>query len=309
MCPKDPFSDYYCFLIYINDMQFAISDPHSLRLFADDTGKFNHDKDLKTLISKSKAMLEKLKLWFKSNKLTLNIDKSSYVIFHNRNKKICSYANEIKIGDQVIKRQESAKYIGMILDEKLTWNEHVNMIIRKIVKFFGIFNNMKSYVSSRLARQLYFAFIFPHIKYGIEVYGATSLKNIKRLQVIQNKLLKLLLNKNRLTPTNTIHKENNLLKVNDIHNLYTSLFVRDSIYKETLPLFWDYFPSRINIHNHNTRTRHFLQIPRTRTKLATTSVKYKGATIWNTIKDTAKLSKTRNSFKRHLTNDLLNTYI
>ena len=64
------------------------------------------------------------------------------------------------------------------------------------LKFFGIFNHVKHFVSKRIARQLYFSFIYSRINYGIEVYGSCADEHFSKLQVMQNKLLKLLLNYN-----------------------------------------------------------------------------------------------------------------
>ena len=139
----------------MNDIQYAVQQ-ENLKLFADDTSVYIYDKKMDNLINKTKVELTKLQSWFQANKLTLNIEKSTYVIFHAKRKKIDNFANEIKFGDLILKRENSAKYIGIILDEKLNWNEHVQYIKKKTVKFFGIFNNMKYFVSNALARQLYY---------------------------------------------------------------------------------------------------------------------------------------------------------
>ena len=188
---KALFWAHYFFLIFINDIQFA-TDPELLRLFADDTSNFQYDKNLQNVMTKMKVKLEALHHWLFCNKLTVNFSKTSYVIFHTKNKKIQEFANEIKIGDDIIKRECSVKYVGMIIDDTLSWKAHLQYIISKFIKFFGMFNNVKSFITSYLARQLYFAFLFPHIEYGIECYGASSKNNIKKLQVIQNKLLRLI---------------------------------------------------------------------------------------------------------------------
>ena len=87
--------------------------------------------------------------------------------------------------------------IGLHIDENLNWNVHIDSLIMTLVKYFGIFNQVKDYVSNQLARKLYNAFVYSNISYGIEVYGSCSDTSLERLQVIHNKLLKLLL---RLDP-------------------------------------------------------------------------------------------------------------
>ena len=71
-------------------------------------------------------------------------------------------------------------------------------------------------MTPKVARQIYHAFIYSRIQYGIEVYSSCSETHTNRLQVTQNKLLKLILKLDRLTVTNLLHKEINVLKVTHI---------------------------------------------------------------------------------------------
>ena len=88
-----------------------------------------------------------------------------------------------------IMRVKSFKYLGLTLDETLNWNEHVNELCKSLMKYFGIFNHIKYKITPVVVRQLYYAFIYSRIKYGIELYGSSSASNVNKVQVIQNKLL------------------------------------------------------------------------------------------------------------------------
>ena len=105
----------------------------------------------------------------------------------------------------------------MLLDEKLYWHEHVDQICASLVKYFGIFNHIKNFVSKRITRQLYFAFIYSRIQYGIETYGTCAKETLAKVQIMQNKLLKLLLKWDRRTPTDLVHYHLSILKINDMH--------------------------------------------------------------------------------------------
>ena len=93
------------------------------------------------------------------------------------------------------------------------WNAHVDYVCMSLVKFFGIFNHVKHFVSKQIARQLYFSFIYSRINYGIEVYGSCADEHLSKLQVMQNKLLKLLLKLDYHTSTNLLHFYMALLKL------------------------------------------------------------------------------------------------
>ena len=89
-----------------------------------------------------------------------------------------------------IDRVQSLQYLGMLLDKKLYWHEHVTQTCVSLIKYFGIFNHIKNFVSVKIARQLYFAFMYSRIQYGIEIYGNCAKETLSKLQVMQNKLLK-----------------------------------------------------------------------------------------------------------------------
>ena len=191
-----------------------------------------------------------------------------------------------------------------MLDEKMIWDEHINNVKSKLIKYFAIFNYMKAYVSKQLARQLYYALIFPHIKYGIETYGASSSGKVKQ---IQNKLMKIILWKDRLTPTNALHKDN-ILQVKHLYSWYIALFVRDCLYKDKIEIFHKYYDSRNLVHSHETRNRKQLIEPRYRTDIGFTTVKSKGSKIWNKLPEEIKKLNIRTTYKNKLRSKYIESY-
>ena len=116
-----------------------------------------------------------------------------------------------------IKGVDVVTYLGVTIDEKLTWDAHVENVCNSLLKFFGIFKQLRHKVIKNTVRQLYHAFIYFKIKYGLEVYGNTSLKNISKVQVIQNELLKYIMHRDIRTRTDFLHTSLNIMKVEDIH--------------------------------------------------------------------------------------------
>ena len=88
---------------------------------------------------------------------------------------------EITTERMIIKRVNSFKYLGITLDETLNWSVHVNIRCESLLKYFGIFNHIKYKVKPKVARQIYYALIYPRIQYGIEVYSSCSETHTNRL--------------------------------------------------------------------------------------------------------------------------------
>ena len=128
-----------------------------------------------------------------------------------------------------IRRVKIVNYLGLVIDENLYWNAHADFVCASLVKYFGIFNHTKSFITSRIARRMYFAFINSRISYGIEVYGHCADEHLSKLQTLQNKLLKLMLKLDRRTSTNQLHRNLSLLKVSDIHTVSVLCFVKKTV--------------------------------------------------------------------------------
>ena len=154
------------FALYINDIHHAVG-PEYLRLFADDTSLFMSHPDLSALIVNMISKFEDLFKWCISNKLTINAEKTNFVLFHTINKAIPQHLNEIKTEFMTVMRVKSFEYLGLTLDEHLNWNEHVNELCKSLIKYFGIFTHIKYKITLVVVRQLYHAFIYSRIKYKI----------------------------------------------------------------------------------------------------------------------------------------------
>ena len=114
------------FLIYVNDIAFKC--PYGLiRLFADDTNIFIEHSNMQSLMDNAKVIVEYLDNWFKANKLTLNINKTNFMIFTTDSKRSkIIIPNTLQVGNLLINRISHTKYLGLIIDGKLSWREHVS---------------------------------------------------------------------------------------------------------------------------------------------------------------------------------------
>ena len=179
-----------------------------------------------------------------------------------------------------------------------------------LVIYFGIFNQLKDYVSNQLARKLYYAFVYSNISYGIEVYGSCSDTSLERLQVIQNKLLKLMLRLDPYTSTNMLHSELNILKVKDLYNTSLLLFVHANLQGDCPAAVKNYFVRRNSVYN--TRQTGHLEYRRARLDLGTSRVQYHAAELWNLLSDVIKTFHVENIsnviYVKNLYKDTVNNF-
>ena len=144
-----------------------------------------------------------------------------------------------------------------------------------LVRFFGIFNHVKHFVSKRIARQLYFSFIYSRINHGIEVYGSCVDEHLSKLQIMQNKLLKLPLKLDYRTSTSLLHYNMTFLKTADIHTVNILSFVNECIAGRNHDIFKNYFT--VCEATYDLRHKDRLFVPLTRTELGSSRC----AKLWN----------------------------
>ena len=212
------------FLSYINDIYKAVG-CKAVKLFADDTSLLSSGPTLNGVIDHAKTLFHKLYHWCIANKLSINSDKTHFVLFQMKNKPVPNDFDRIRTDHMTTNRAKIVNYLGLVIDENLYWNAHVDTVCASLVKYFGTFNHIKSFITSRIAWQLNFAFIGSRTSYGIEVYVHYANEYLCKLQTLQNKLIKLMLKLNRRTSTNQLHRNLSLLKVSDIHAVSVLCFV------------------------------------------------------------------------------------
>ena len=106
-------------------------------------------------------------MWLQANTLTLNPDKTHYMVFHRARMK--SKTGKISIGNNAIDEVKSTKLLGIIIDDKLKWTEHIQYNKNKISKSIGILIKIRPYLDKVTLRNLYFTFVYPYLTYCVEV--------------------------------------------------------------------------------------------------------------------------------------------
>ena len=295
------------FLIYINDLANSCKDG-LFRIFADDTGIFCHSIDLKLLVEKAEIIIKNVNEWFIANKLTLNVDKTSFIIFRSKRNNINNLPDTISHENIKIKRETKIKYLGLILEEHLSWNQHVNEICNKLKCFFPLFYNIRQYLEKENIRNIYYTMIYSRIKYGSIITGQTTNENLNKIQTLQNKLLKVLYYKSYRYSTNNLHNELSILKYNDLINQEILSFVYKYVHSELPSVFSGYFSHRHELVEmiEEQRKRRFI-LPRYKTDMGKSTIQYVGSKIFNEKAPLLKLNISINTFRKHI-NKMYMTY-
>ena len=133
------------FLLYINDFHYY-SELFDFHLFADDANLFCENKSLQKLQNRINSELINVHTWLSANKLSLNIEKSNFILFHPPQKRLQDSNFNRLLYNKQLKREYCIKYLGIIIDSHLSWKHQVEFIAKKIRRSIGILSELRHHV-------------------------------------------------------------------------------------------------------------------------------------------------------------------
>jgi len=253
------------FLLYINDI-YRSTNISKIKLFADDSNVFVFASNLTDLFIKGNAALCEIFDWTVCNKISLNFEKSNYMLFKPPSNLDVVLENNVKlkllVNNRNISRVSSVKYLGVWIDEHLTWKVHVDNLITKIGSLNGIVFRNKDLLPLSARKNLYFALAHSSLVYCIEIYGTANLSVLKPLMIKCNFLLRTLQNKPRLCHVRDLYISYNTLPINLLFKFYVLKLMHIITFNSNLlpSFFCELFCSNNEVHTYNTRFAHNLRI-------------------------------------------------
>ena len=175
------------FILYINDISNISHLMHTI-LFADDTTILIESDNVSTALKLMNKELQKLNTWLTANKLSLNISKTHYMVFDRGKEK--KDQDSLYLNKILIERVKFTKFLGVIIDEKLTWTHHISYIKNKISKGFGIILRARKFFNKSALLKLYNSFVLPYLIYCVEIWGNASEIHILPIITLQKKIVR-----------------------------------------------------------------------------------------------------------------------
>ena len=291
------------FSLYINDMPKCVPDNTTILMYADDTLLFIEDKNINNLSCKLNYSLSKLYNWLSSNFLTLNINKTMFSIITLKN--LPDNIN-ICINGKSVVETKSFKFLGVIIDSKLKFHEHVNYIVAKLAKSRGIFYKLK-HLPKHILITLYYSLVYPFIYYCIEAWGNCYKTTIYPLEIIQKTFIRVICNLTYYASTKSSFNDLKILKIYDAYK-YFSLIYFFKILKQNKADYMKQF-----IQSHNVQHSHYLRnssisLPRPNITKFKYSPLYSFICSWNELPFKIKSKNSLIQYKKSLKIFLFNQY-
>ena len=249
------------FIIYLNDIHKS-SNILNFLTYADDTtlsvslnSATNHNFNPSEEIINSE--LNNVCKWLNLNRLSLNISKTKCMIFSKSNRPF--YKPNLKIYDTPIEYVNSFSFLGIILDNKLNWKNHINNVAKKITKAICILTKLKHYLPRRCLKTIYDSLICSHLNYGLLCWGLEP----KQLIKLQKRAVRNITLSKYNSHSKPIFKKLYVLNIEDMYKRKALNFYYKLV-NNTLPSYFNiiFRPVRQrDTHEHFTRIQNF-KIPR-----------------------------------------------
>ena len=296
------------FLIFINDI-YKSSNYFKFILFADDSTLSSILPNSSTpneIVSTINNELNKINNWLISNKLCLNDEKTKYMLFSYR-KQI--QLPDIKIGNYKILQTECTKFLGIFIDNNLTFKNHISYIRQKISKSIGVLYKLNKYLPSSVLYKLYYALVFPYFLYGIEAWHATYDNITKPLFILQKKTIRAINNLEYRAHTNNYFKSSSILKLPDLFNYQTLKYFHKTLNQQNFdPSLKSLLQYSSSVHNHNIRNQNQILPQYHKIKKSKFNIKHNGTKLFNLLPVSISSIKSTHKFKKQLKNYYVSLY-
>ena len=284
------------FLIFCNDLYVNLEFLECIQFADDTTLYFGHKNKNFVLCCLEHEIISD---WFRANKLTLNVDKTVFMLFHPKGNKM---SEKIKFEDKIITNSHETKFLGICLNDTLSWESHIRQLTLRIKRNLVLLKRGKNFLRTNALIPTYYGHIHSHLKYGIILWGSMiNQSQLNRLQKLQDKAVNLLNQSKDINSIYLDYKIPNLEKlirieqlkfayrlINDLLPLNLSRLVRTDHKGSTL----------LKTHNYSTRFKTEPNLPATKSSHYHSSFLHQSIKVFSAVPSDIKNTTNLKAFVR-----------
>ena len=288
------------FILYVNDL-VNVTRECNVIMFADDTNLFFSNKNLTDLEKIINRELQNICQWFNLNKLSINVKKTNFILFgHNKHTKSIN----ICINDTKIDQTDKTKFLGVIINQTMTWSDHITVITHKVNKSIGILSRVSKSLPSSVLVSLYQSLVAPYYDYCNIVWAINNTIVLDNLYKTQKRAVRIVTGSVFNSHTKPLFIRLNILPISGLNRLRVGCFMFRALQNKLPNYFNSMFLSNSDVHPHFTRHHSDLHLQPCRLNTRKFTLKIYGPILWNSVPDYVKASETvsqfSKSFKHHL---------
>lgn len=260
------------FIIFMNDVREICGGLGHPVIYADDTNILVSDKNNETLLKKCNTVCLNFNQYCQNNGLILNASKSVHSQFHPKNTTIDQYPL-IRMNGRSIAGDLVTKFLGVQIDQKLTWENHVDQVCTKLSSVCFLVRILKNTIDINILKLLYFGLVQSVLQYGLISWGSSA--HMKKAFVSQKKILRCIEGVPPGTPCREFFKRYKFLTLPSLYIFQLVTYIAKNVTS---------FNKNKDIHSHNTRYADELNVPYSRLTVGQSSISFIGIKCYNKMK-------------------------
>ena len=278
-----------------------------LIMYADDSTLFCASPTSAELREKIQVELNNITKWVRMNKLVLNIAKTKSIVFGSRYALANADALNLLVDGISVEEVTKAKLLGVKLDNLLSWSDQIDHVVLKMGRGIAISRKCSAYVPSSVMSDVVRSLVLSHLEYCTVVWSSAAEKDIKKLQIAQNRAARLVLNCSFRTNVGVMHKQLSWLTVEVKFKYCLLMFMHNVIWKNTPNFFHEQILYSGFCHDHYTRqvSSGHLVVPSHNQNSMLRTVFHRAFSGWNNIPIDLRKTRSRYSFKKLLKHKLM----
>ena len=286
------------FVLYTNDFCQHIYPVMSIR-YADDTSLCACGYDIDEVQYKLQTGTDNALEWLKENRLLVNDNKSSTMLLGTR-QRVSDLELKINISDVILNMCSETKLLGVVLDNYLSWDRHIEMIYKKVYPKIGVLYRLSKFISRPILNIIYNTLIQPDFDYCISVWGNCPKIHFERLQKLQNRAARIVCNEYDWNiPSLSLIKQLGWMSIEMRKDYFISVIMYKTINGSGLRYLFPNLTYTHQYHNYNTRaaSNDMFILPKPKCELFKTSLQYYGIKLWNHLPYQIKNASNLEQFK------------
>jgi len=252
------------FILYVNDLTNNVKVGHKV-MFVDDLSIVILGKTTEELKTQENKLFSEIDNWLNANNLVEQKEKRQQIIFRTNDRK-CGHKDDILASTE----NKCVCLLGVNIDTQLRWSYHINILIQKLNKACFAISRISKTCDRGTAITTYYALFHSILSYGIVLWGGTA--DIKRVLIIQKKAIRYITNSSKLTSCRNLFKILQILTAPSVYIFETLKHIRKN---------YEAYQKKIEIHQHNTRRKNYLEPMQNKLKISQKGINYMGPKLFN----------------------------
>jgi hypothetical protein len=301
------------FILYINDLPLHLREI-LISIFADDTLLAATADTFEKAANKLNQNLKIVTIWLKANKVKLNVSKTKCLVITMTPQKLNQLSTDMReypitIEGTNIEYVSSIKYLGVKIDNYLKFDEHIDYVIEKASTKISYLGRLSRILSKKSKILIYNCIVAPHFEYCASVLWGAGDVYLSKLQILQNRGMRSILNSKYDKPINEMLTELGWLNVKQKLALSIVVLIKKIINKEVPNYLCDEVQYSCNIHEHKTRRSTDFFIPAVNSSFAQKSLFQSGLKLYNSLPSNIKNVPKTEQFKKACTEYFKMSYL